>query len=306
LQIINKIRGSALRHRQFKLLTSELDSKFSDVLYFNNVRWLSCGQVLNRFYDLLPEIETFLTKQNFCEELEEILTDEWKEQFYFMCDITKHLNELNLKLQGKQKFIWKLFKDIFEFKLKLGAFKDQLAEDDFTFFSTLNAHKKKIVYRTELFVQSIEVLIEEFESRFSDFSRYEVAFKFFKHPFIFDKTHAKELSEILNVRKTHLEFDLSLVASETYIPGEKCEAMWARLLSENSFLVLIKIVPQFLCMFGSTYVCECTFSSLARRKNKIRNKLSQENLEAEIRCEIFEDTPDFHKIALNKQCHPSH
>lgn len=52
-----------MRHRRFKLLTQELDSKFSDNLYFNNIRWLNCGQVLKRFCDIFHEIELFLGEQ---------------------------------------------------------------------------------------------------------------------------------------------------------------------------------------------------------------------------------------------------
>lgn len=107
LQIINKIRGSELRHRQFKLLTEELDTKFADVLYFNDVRWLSCGRVLNRFCELLDDnaIQLFLEKKDWLNSFDMISTFEWQQQLYFLADITKHLNDLNLQLQGKDKFI---------------------------------------------------------------------------------------------------------------------------------------------------------------------------------------------------------
>ena len=83
-------------------------------------------------------------------------------------------------------------------------------------------------------------------------------------------------------------------------------ALWKRLLLNCNFLVLKDILPKFLCMFGSTYVCESTFSSLTRRKNKLRNALSQQNLESEIRCELCESKPDLTKLTENKSCQRSH
>lgn len=146
-QIINKIRGSDLRHRQFKLLTEALDTKFNDINYFRDVRWLSCSEVLNRFCELLDPIQQFLEEQGMLSQFNEITTFEWKQQLYFLADITKHLNELNLKLQGKDKYIWDLAKLVREFSLKLNAFKNQIEENDYTFFSTLekNVPKSKAV-----------------------------------------------------------------------------------------------------------------------------------------------------------------
>lgn len=71
------------------------------------------------------------------DDFNEITTIQWKQQLYFLCDITSHLSDLNLKLQGPNKFIWDLSKIIQEFKLKLTAFKSQINENDFTFFPKL-------------------------------------------------------------------------------------------------------------------------------------------------------------------------
>lgn len=59
-------------------------------------------------------------------------------------------------------------------------------------------------------------------------------------------------------------------------------------------------------MFGSTYVCESTFSSLARRKNKFRCSLTQQYLESEIRCEVSKTKPNLNELVENKECNSSH
>ena len=128
---------------------------------------------------------------------------------------------------------------------------------------------------------------------------------FLKNPFIFDRKNLQSLSDLFNTKKSHLEFDVALISDEICLPNEMSGATWKRLLTDCNFMVLKNIVPKFLCMFGSTYVCESTFSSLARRKNKFRSSLSQNSLESEIRCEI-KPKPDFNKLVETKECQPSH
>lgn len=317
LKIINKIRGSELRHRQFKLLTEELDTKFKDINYFKDVRWLSCSQVLNRFCELLDPIQQFLDEQGLLENFNVISTFEWKQQLYFLADITKHLNELNLKLQGKGKFIWDLAKLVQEFSLKLIAFRNQIIENDYSFFPTLQQNEpnskadasiegENDSYDTNLFIQFIDVLIEEFDARFSDFKKFSLAFKFLKNPFIFDEEETQNLADIFNTKKSHLEFDISLIKEETYLANENSGDLWKRLLSNCDFMALKSIVPNYLSMFGSTYNCESSFSSLSLRKSNFRSSLSQENLESEMRCELTKSKPDLTKLITEKQCQLSH
>lgn len=237
-----------------------------------------------------------------------ILSIEWKQQLYFLADITKHLSDINVKLQGKEKYIW----DLARYTLKLNAFKNQINEHDYTFFPTLTAREndeeviEALGYRSEDFIQLIDILVEEFNSRFSDFKQFDLSFKFFKNPFIFDEKNLQELSDILRTKKSHLEFDISLINEENHLPNETSGALWNRLLSNCDFMVLKNVVPKFLCMFGSTYVCESTFPSLTRRKNKFRTALSQHNLESEIRCEVSKLNLNINKLAELKENHPSH
>lgn len=47
----------------------------------------------------------------------------WHIDVCFLINITLHMNELNLKLQGKQKFVCKVVGKVREFKLKLKPLK---------------------------------------------------------------------------------------------------------------------------------------------------------------------------------------
>ena len=49
IKVTNSIRSRGSRHRQFKSFLEECDSKYGDLPYHSNVRWLSRGKVLDRF-----------------------------------------------------------------------------------------------------------------------------------------------------------------------------------------------------------------------------------------------------------------
>ena len=62
-KVLNFIVTHALNKRQFTKLVSVVDSQFLRLIIYNNVRWLNCGQVLNRFVELLEEIRYNLNEK---------------------------------------------------------------------------------------------------------------------------------------------------------------------------------------------------------------------------------------------------
>lgn len=274
----------------------ELDAKYMDIMYFINITWLSCGKVLVRFKDLLPQIMAFIEEQKMDEQFEIIKTSSWRHELFFLCDLVSHLNALNLRLQGRSQYIWDLIKIVNEFKLKWILFKSEINSNDFTDFPTLDEHFSICFIEDKTsdkirFIEYLDILFEEFETRFSDFEEHELAFKFLKNPLDFDSAKITELSEIFAVKKPHLEYDFALISKESHLKSLPHIEMWKRLMSENEFFVLKDVVLKYVCMFSSTYVCECTFSSLVRRKSKYRSMLSQQSLESEIRCELCQSEP---------------
>ena len=47
----NFIKNHALNHCQFQTFLAHLDCKYGDVMYHNEVHWLSRGKVLRRFFN---------------------------------------------------------------------------------------------------------------------------------------------------------------------------------------------------------------------------------------------------------------
>jgi len=99
IKIVNFIVSrTSLIHRQFKSLLQEMESAYTDLPLYSNVHWLSRGDVLNGFVSSLEAIMVFLDEKE--QHFPELNDDNWLCKLMFLADITKHMNDLNLHLQG--------------------------------------------------------------------------------------------------------------------------------------------------------------------------------------------------------------
>ena len=73
VKVINSIKSSALRSRQFETFLAENDSEYGGLLYYTEVRWLSRGNMLKRTYDLRQNMLDFfkIINKDYPPELEE-------------------------------------------------------------------------------------------------------------------------------------------------------------------------------------------------------------------------------------------
>ena len=104
VKIANFIRARGLNHRQFVSLLEDIGSDHSDVLYHTSVRWLSLGKVLRRVWQLREENIMFLEMKEKDKEYPQLKETEWLCDLAFSVDLFGHMNELNVKLQGKGVF----------------------------------------------------------------------------------------------------------------------------------------------------------------------------------------------------------
>ncbi|XP_011872403.1 PREDICTED: general transcription factor II-I repeat domain-containing protein 2A-like, partial [Vollenhovia emeryi] len=115
-KIINTIKGGHkfLSHRKFQHFLEEHNATYTDVPLYCEVRWLSAGKCLQKFFAIRKEIFLFLQEKfsakcdefekfkMFFEDLDSLC------ELAFITDITNHLNTLNLKLQKTDQTISQL------------------------------------------------------------------------------------------------------------------------------------------------------------------------------------------------------
>ena len=184
---LNFIKNHALNHRQFQTFPADLDCEYRDVMYHNEVRWLSRGKVLRRFFQLRKEINEFLKEKRKKEEADLIADPRWLRDLAFLSDITEHLNILNVKLQGKENLISDMFAILKAFLSKLDLFKDQIAKGNFTHFSNCktlaSGNETGLGFDLEKYTEALETLQSEFANRLCDFRKHETVIRLFENPF---------------------------------------------------------------------------------------------------------------------------
>ena len=173
LEIVNFIRVNGKNHRQFRNFEEELEIEDapSDVSLYCVVGWLSTSNLLSRFVDLLKPINLFLDEKK--NSYPHLKNNERIQDLMFLTDIMKHLQTLNLVLQGTEKIILDLAQTVFSFQNKIKVFQRDIMSKTFNLFPnlkmTLNAITDVITdHKVEEYEDKLQGLLEEFQVRFDD------------------------------------------------------------------------------------------------------------------------------------------
>ena len=313
VDIVCFIRAKALNHRQFKNLLEELESSNTDVFLHTEVRWLSRSQVLLRFCDLLPEIRMFLASKS--KIYEELSNPAWLLNLAFLTDISKQLNLLNEQLQGQDKTVPVMYQCIEAFQRKLSLFSAHMSTSNFTHFPTLGkmtaeVDKSKTVCTEQEFCRNLDVLAEQFETRFSECRQRKSIFQFTIDPFSFEPDKLIDFVPATNIASAQLallelQSDLYLSTSAD-VNRRDCLSMWKTISSFSSYSTLCDVAKRVLSMFGSTYRCESAFSAMKAIKSKERSRITDEHLMHCVRAATTKYVPSFAGLVHEKQCQGSH
>ena len=77
-----------------------MESEYGELLYHTEVRWLSRGNVLKRFFALREEIGLFMAmKEN---DIPELSNPTFISNLAFLTDLADHLNTLNRGVSGSK------------------------------------------------------------------------------------------------------------------------------------------------------------------------------------------------------------
>lgn len=293
---INFIRSHGLNHRQFKEMLEHTDASHSDLLYYCEVRWLSRGEALKRFADLIDEIIPFLEERG--KQTRMLNEISFKCDLAFLVDVTAHLNDLSKKLMGKNQFVNQMANAVSAFKLKLQLFSKQLSCQNFINFPYLMKLKEKVPDKPLDYSEQINKLLSSFEKRFTDFESHTVKLKLFGDPFSVPVQEAPEnvQMELIDLQTSDLcksRFrDLDILDFYKTLPDE--------------FLHLKDNASICATMFGSTYICEQTFSLMNLNKSKLRNQLTDQHLQSILRISTTSFEHNIPKIVGKIQSQPSH
>lgn len=296
-KFVNYIRARGLNHRQFIKFLEDIESEYTDLPYYTEVRWLSSYKVLKRFFELRDEIATFLSSKNYeCEILQD---NQWIKDLAFSVDITNHLNQLNLKLQGKH-LVTNLYDNIKAFKCKLLLWEKQLQQENLSHFECCQSLLQKIPNsKFSEYANQIRLLKVEFEKRFLDFNKCKNQFQIFTSPLSIE---VETVDEKLQLELIEIQCDSVLKEKFTEVGVTK----FYNYLSIDQFPNILLLAKRVLAMFGSTYLCEQLFSTLKNTKTPERSTITDQHLQSILKITTANEIePNFDDLVNEKRCQVS-
>ncbi|XP_056135376.1 general transcription factor II-I repeat domain-containing protein 2-like [Lampris incognitus] len=295
---VNFSRARGLNHRRFRALLEEGNSVREDVPYHTEVRWLSRGKVLRRFYDTRAEIARFMeSKQKAAPKLED---EKWLSDLVFMCDITEHLRSLNLKLQGRKQLIPEMRHSVKAFELKLRLREGQMRKGNLTHFPTCQSMSATVTIplRTQVYADKLNTLKAEFSRRFADFESQKFNLDLFANPSAIDVDAAPEH---LQLELIELQCSSALKSQYQSIGAAEFAALLPKSMPE-----LRLHAARIMSMFGSTYSCEQMFSIMNLNKTSHRSRLTDQHLVSVLKLATAKDIkPRIDEIISKKRCRVS-
>lgn len=309
VKLVNWVRKTGLRHRQFQSLLDEVGTDHLDVLYHNSVRWLSLGKVFHRVFELKDEIITFLTlKEN--ENFSELSDPLWLLDFAFCVDLLDQINIWNKVLQGNNQFAHNMVQNVNSFKGKIQLYRKHLLANNYKHFPTLETLKPIPKERLKFYAKMLSNLLVEINRRFKCLQPIEGDLALIRDPY---SANIDNISTDLQVELIDLHSDDTLRTFYHELRDlcmkekkENIEKFYQQ-LDETKYKNLRTLAQRMLVVYGSTYICEQTFSAMKHNKSSTRSRLTDEHLQAILKISTTHFKPEYEKLVNDcKQLHMSH
>lgn len=289
---VNKIRSNALNGRLFRKLCDENDESFSCLLLHTEVRWLSKGACLKRFYELFDSVITFFENKD--DSLRENLL-KFKNDIAYLTELYNKFNEMNLQLQGDDLNLIKVKATISAFISKLALYKQNLGQRQFYQFQSLSSVKLNdddiLVY-----CQHLEALKEDFLNRFQD------VLNMFIPDWVLEPFSSFQKAE-LSLQEELIELSTNEELKFKFKNGY--QEFWLQKQIPALYPTVWATVKKFFIVFPSTYLAERGFSVVTNLLTKKRNRLSIVE-HGDLRLLTTTLTPNIEKLVSIHQIQPSH
>ncbi|XP_033069682.1 protein FAM200B isoform X1 [Trachypithecus francoisi] len=308
VKVVNFIKGSSLNSRLLETFCSEIGTNHTHLLYHTKVRWLSQGKILSRVYELRNEIHFFLTEKK--SHLANIFEDDtWVTKLAYLTDIFSILNELSLKLQGKNSDVFQHLERIQGFQKTLLLWQVRLKSNrpSYYMFPRFLQHiEENIINENILKEIKLEILLHltSLSQTFNHFFPEEKFETLRENSWVKDPFAFRNPESIIELNLVPEEENELLQLSSSYTLKNDYEtlslsAFWIKV--KEDFALLSRKSVLLLLPFTTTSLCELGFSILTQFKTKERNGL---NSAAAMRVALSSCVPDWNKL-MNRQAHPS-
>jgi len=296
---VNFCRKQGLNHRQFKVFLDKLEADYSDIPFYCSARWLICAKVLKIFFALINVIQLFMDMKL---SPQPILQDKvWVSDLAFMTDITGHLSDLNISLQGKDKLVSTLSNRIDSFQQQILLFKNQLSQKKLDNFPSLQSLNLDAIENLDEYQNALQQLYDEFASRYKELENIKPELRIFMTPF---SVRAEDAPSNFQIELIKLQCDAILKDRYYHFNGNLIS--FYKGVSQQEYPKLHALALRFVAMFGTTFVCEQMFSVMNLNKSKSRSCLSEASLEAILRIATAKSiVPNIGKLVAAKRCQKS-
>ena len=296
MKMVNFVKARPLNSRIFSALCSEMGSDHETLLFHTEVRWLSRGKVLTRFFELKDELKIFFSDHNF-HLSEHLHNEEFLTRVGYLADIFSRLNELNLGLQGVSATIFNVRDKIEAMIKKLNLWLNCTENNKTEVFPTLHeflcANELSL---TDMMKQEITAHLSALAAQLRKyFPKSDSSDSWIRHPFTAVPT-SLSISEQESFIEITTDGSLKMEFNQKPLPD-----FWIGLRTEQP--VLAKRAVKTLMPFATTYLCESGFSALTSMKTKWRARLCVEN---DLRLGLSEIQPNIANLCASCQAHPSH
>ena len=300
IKSVNKIKAHALNSRLFSQLCKENNEDYKCLVLHTEVRWLSKGNCLKRFYNLFNSAVDFLhgIKSDLGKELKEM-----KHDVAYLADIFEVYNIKNKQLQGDKMNLITAKTLICTFMAELRFFKFWMdnrsfkGRKQFPNLSAADDEKPITDLSLQVYCDHLDKMHFDMTTRFGDLINLCIP-TWVSQPLL--NTEYKGLG-IVEEELIYLKNDFELHP----MLSVSCQAFWLQNGISERYPALYNIVKKFYIAFPTSYLVERGFSAVAQLLGKQRQKLCITK-RGDLRVFLSNIKPDIEKLVSAHQAHPSH